>query len=156
MSRSTTSISHLVKKPETPGRKAGSLCDTVSDNLAYTRKFSISSRYGGFFCDNPGPQGYGTKYKPNSGDFESYNRITLGRWRHNSYHCNLISSSHESRNGRFKRSVFSVKRKVEWEGESINWFIFSKKKNMIFGETSSRFILQSLGLRLPMYIYMPL
>ena len=75
MSRSTTSISHLVKKPETPGWKAGSLCDTVSDNLAYTRKFSISSRYGGFFCDNPGPQGYGTKYKPNSGDFESH-RLT--------------------------------------------------------------------------------
>ena len=32
--------------------------------------------------------------------------------------------------------------------------IFSKKKNVIFWETSSRFILQSLGLRLPMYIYM--
>jgi hypothetical protein len=54
------------------------------------------------------------------------------------------------------KRVFSVKRKVEREGESINWFIFSKKKNMIFWETSSRFILQSLGLRLPMYIYMPL
>jgi len=34
------------------------------------------------------------------GDFESYQWITLGRWRNNSYLCNLISSTHESRNGR--------------------------------------------------------
>ena len=35
-------------------------------------------------------------------------------------------------------------------------FSFSKKKKLFFGETSSHFIQQSLGLRLPMYIYMKL
>jgi hypothetical protein len=30
--------------------------------------------------------------------------------------------------------VFSAKRKGEREGESINWFIFSKKKNVNFGK----------------------
>jgi len=35
------------------------------------------------------------------GDFESYHWFTLGRWRNNSYLCNLISSSLESRNIRF-------------------------------------------------------
>ena len=33
------------------------------------------------------------------GDFESYHWITLGRWRNDSYRCNLISSTPESRNG---------------------------------------------------------
>ena len=31
-----------------------------------------------------------------------------------------------------------------------------EKEKCVFGETSSRFTLQSLGLRLPMYIYMNL
>ena len=31
-------------------------------------------------------------------------------------------------------TIFSVKRKVEREGESINWFIFSKKKNVNLGK----------------------
>ena len=39
------------------------------------------------------------------------------------------------------------------ENKSVH---LQKKEKCEFWETSSRFILQSLGLRLPMYIYMPL
>ena len=39
--------------------------------------------------------------------------------------------------GEFPFYHFLVKRKVELEGESINWFIFSKKKNVILGNVKS-------------------
>ena len=49
-----------------------------------------------------------------------------------------------------------VKREVIPEGEETNSFWLQSKEICVLGETSSRFILQSLGLRLFMYIYEPL
>ena len=95
----------------------------------------------------------------NSGDFKSYHRITLDRWRNNSYLCNLISSTHESRNGRrcdlflFIEDRFISQRKYEREEREQRWLYFLSKKRNYDPGSSCRI---SLSLRSPMYIYMNL
>ena len=74
------------------------------------------------------------------GDFESYHWFTLGRRRSNIYLCNLISSTHESRNGRryniflFAEDWFISQRKGEREGGPKVIGTFSVKREIWFQE----------------------